>query len=107
MSGVGPILEIRGLIVETLERALPGINVEEFPRSEFTSADLDKALSGRNVAVRVAFAGVLEEAAVNSDEEDAPCMWAIFICDEGRPGHPARRGRTCSSRSRRSCGSAP
>lgn len=83
------ILEMRASIVARLRTLLPGVSIEEHRRAEFTTRDVEAALRGRHLALRVMFRGVQEDGtAFSTGEVDAPESWGIVIVAKDGKGTP-------------------
>lgn len=84
------LLIVRKAIRDRLALALPGMSVEEFPRAQLITEDVDEALKGRVLAVRVAFTGITPGSELNSNELDAPCVFSVFVAAMDRANTPTR-----------------
>lgn len=77
-----PILTVRAAIVETLRHELPGVDIEEHPRSSFGVEDINLATKRSNVALRVGFRGVFEDVGQADYDAAAPVTWCIWLCSK-------------------------
>ncbi len=81
------ILTMRAAIVTRLRTVFPGVNVEEHPRAEFTTKDLDAARRKGHLVMRVMFRGVFEgDTKMSSHECDVPQSWGIVVASKDGRG---------------------
>lgn len=75
------ILAMRAAIVTRLQETFPTLadHIKPTFRTKIGTEDADRCLANTNVAMRVAFAGVLEDATLVDDELQAPETWVIYL----------------------------
>lgn len=87
------IVEMRAAIVAKLVAAFPELTndaIAAFPRAQMDTSDLNEALRNRNLALRVAFTGIVDDAQLSSNEIDAPETWCIFVAAKDVANGPKR-----------------
>ena len=82
------ILAMRTAIVERLQETFPTLadHIKSTFRTKISTADADHCLTNTNIAMHVAFAGVLEDAMLVDDELQAPETWVIYILTKDGTG---------------------
>jgi hypothetical protein len=82
------ILAMRTAIVTRLQEAFPALaeHIKPHFRTKISAEDIDRCLTHTHFAMRVSFAGVLEDADSIDHELRAPETWVVYLIVKDRTG---------------------